>query len=96
MCFYNNKLYFQDFSQVKLSGAEKFISEIQAEHLGEKTQRKTTMDLCQQGLEAGDNITKSESWSQGELSRNQIISKFNASYLRLYSYTYNQITETHY
>ncbi|VFV39995.1 nanog neighbor homeobox-like [Lynx pardinus] len=53
------------------------------------------MSLHQRGLEAGDNFTKSTSWSKYKLSRNQIISK---SFLIIYSIlnhscAYKQIIE---
>ncbi|KAF5912422.1 hypothetical protein HPG69_004092, partial [Diceros bicornis minor] len=38
---------------------------------GEKTQSKTIMDLYQQGLEAGDDFTKSKSWSHAGPSSSQ-------------------------
>ena len=78
-----------------MSGAENcFISKHQAEHLGDKT----IMSLHQRGLEAGDNFTKSTSWSKYKLSRNQIISKsFPIIYSILnHSCAYKQIIESHY
>ncbi|KAG5212555.1 hypothetical protein JEQ12_014984 [Ovis aries] len=48
----------------KQGQSDYLISESQGQHLVQKTQRKVPiMDLCQQGLEMGDNFTKSESWN---------------------------------
>ena len=53
------------FSGFFLGQSDYLISESQGQHLVQKTQRKVPiMDLCQQGLEMGDNFTKSESWSK--------------------------------